>query len=544
MGCGKWDWAKSTEQFYGGAQSWKIVLGAAGAVRSYQDLTGYSLNTPYTFTCWVYADATTDTVGIGIDDGVTETLVTTPGNPVWTQLTVKARLPSSATRLRLILYATDAGNPIAYFDDAAITVSSANGVSKAVADFNGKNYRGFGSILGKLNAGGTAFDYVGDFISPIVALEPFADGLLYIGLKDTTVIEDCEDAWNEFASAGITASLDTGDYKVGSGSAKFVFAAAAAAGARATEVITSTNLSLYTGIKLWIKCSVTQAAGGLQLLLDDTAQCASVLETLDIPALVAGQWTRVYLKLANPATDIAIISIGLKYTTDVGACTIHIDDVEAENLIWRMSGGEGFSQTTEADGFAYFLQTVNSTSPALWKGLLPNELKYATVPFAASAWSTATTVDTPQYDILNLASSKNVLYIRKEDRPFYLDTSGNVQVLIDDTKYLAPDTSLGNIAVWQGRTYYPYGVQSLVEYDSGTITWRDPSDYCINLGDFDGQIQGVAGDDRWLYAVIDNSTLLEILAARLEDIDGTTTWVWHPFQRITLQGCRLLMYQL
>ena len=143
------------------------------------------------------------------------------------------------------------------------------------------------------------------------------------------IIEDCEDAWNESVDANVTSTADTTDKQIGAASAKLAVAAGAAAGViLATEAIPSTNLSAHEIVRLWIKCSLATAAGDLQLLLDDTANCASPLEFLDIPALTANTWTQVGLRLTNPASDTAIISIGLKYVTDLGACNIWLDDVK------------------------------------------------------------------------------------------------------------------------------------------------------------------------------------------------------------------------
>jgi hypothetical protein len=74
---------------------------------------------------------------------------------------------------------------------------------------------------------------------------------------------------------------------------------------------------------------VATSSGNLKLLLDDTAACASPLETLSIPALSADTWTFVRIALSNPETDTAIISVGLEYDSDLGACTVWIDDISA-----------------------------------------------------------------------------------------------------------------------------------------------------------------------------------------------------------------------
>lgn len=156
----------------------------------------------------------------------------------------------------------------------------------------------------------------------------------FLAIKDAAnvdvIVEDCEDAWDESVDPDVTSELDTTDKKVGAGSVKLAVAAGASAGdILATEAITSLNIANAYQIALWIKCSVNTEAGDLQLLLDNDAKCVSPLETLNIPALVAGEWTRVALTLATPASLTAIISVGLKYTVDIGACNIWLDDITA-----------------------------------------------------------------------------------------------------------------------------------------------------------------------------------------------------------------------
>ena len=126
-----------------------------------------------------------------------------------------------------------------------------------------------------------------------------------------------------------TQSLDTKDRKQGTQALKIVIAAGASAGDLLSDSITSKDLSGYDTIEMWVKSTVATSAGNLKLLLDDTAACASPLETLSIPALSADTWTFVRMSLANPETDTAIISVGLEYDADIGAVTVWIDDIVA-----------------------------------------------------------------------------------------------------------------------------------------------------------------------------------------------------------------------
>jgi hypothetical protein len=148
----------------------------------------------------------------------------------------------------------------------------------------------------------------------------------------TTIIEDCEDAWNEYLNGNVTSTLETSDVKAGSGAAKLAVAAGAAAGEiLATEAITSTDLTGVSHVSVWVKATKNVDAGDLQLLLDDHASCASPLEAVDIPALTANTWARVSIALADPSALTAIISVGIKMVVDLGAFTLYIDDVRQDN---------------------------------------------------------------------------------------------------------------------------------------------------------------------------------------------------------------------
>lgn len=157
--------------------------------------------------------------------------------------------------------------------------------------------------------------------------------MMALGVQESLVLDDCEDAWDEDVPANFTVSLDAADKMVGTSSVKVDIAAAAAAGTILCEVVApGTALPKFTHLEFWIKSSVATAAGDLQILLDDTAKCVSPLETLNVPALVADKWTHVRVALLTPQLDTAIISLGLKYTVDIGACTIHLDDFRAVRL--------------------------------------------------------------------------------------------------------------------------------------------------------------------------------------------------------------------
>jgi hypothetical protein len=161
-------------------------------------------------------------------------------------------------------------------------------------------------------------------------------GVVMSSLKvfQTLLLDDCGTLWADIVGANTTQNTDLVDFKVGISSQRIDYAAAAAAGIINAGVISpgAALLPSYTHLEFWCKCSVATAAGDFQILLDDTAKCASPLETLNVPALTAGVWRHCRAKLANPQLDLTIISLGVKYTVDVGACSFWIDDVRAVTI--------------------------------------------------------------------------------------------------------------------------------------------------------------------------------------------------------------------
>lgn len=158
--------------------------------------------------------------------------------------------------------------------------------------------------------------------------------LTYVGVANTILIEDCEDTWNESVDADATVSVvaDVAAGQTLTNSNKIVVAATAVAGdVLATEAIASLNLSTATAARWWIKSSIATAAGDLHLLLGETAivTTANAAEILAVPALTANTWTQVQVNFAGATTARdAIISVGLRYTVDIGACDLFIDDVQ------------------------------------------------------------------------------------------------------------------------------------------------------------------------------------------------------------------------
>lgn len=164
----------------------------------------------------------------------------------------------------------------------------------------------------------------------------------------TKLIHSCEAAWDELVDADATITADATYFKQGTKSAKFVVAANLAAGdIVGTDNFTAVDLSGCTKIGFWFRSSVALSAGDYQILLDNTAQCASPLESLDIPAVSAGNvntWLYMKINLAAASGDTAIVSVGLKCIVDVPG-TFYIDDIrglEGDAIVIPFVNARGF----------------------------------------------------------------------------------------------------------------------------------------------------------------------------------------------------------
>jgi len=157
------------------------------------------------------------------------------------------------------------------------------------------------------------------------------DRVLYRTRVDGEELESCDTAWAESVDADFTITADTEHHKRGNASCKFVIAGTVSDGDFSSVAISSKNLSAKTHVEMWVYATTALAAADLAMLMDDTASCASPVETITFPAVAARTWTHVRLALANPELDTAIISLGLEYNANSAANTIWIDDIQAVN---------------------------------------------------------------------------------------------------------------------------------------------------------------------------------------------------------------------
>jgi hypothetical protein len=198
-----------------------------------------------------------------------------------------------------------------------------------------------------------------------------------------TVIHTCESAWDELVDADAVATADATLYKVGTKSAKLAVAAGLGAGdIVATDSLTAVDLSDHTHLVAWVRSTVDLDAGDYQILLDDTAQCASPVESLDIPALDADTWTQVKIALADPSACTAIISVGIKCIVDQGALDLYIDDIRAINqAIIVPFKSEGVRLSRALNSSATIRNSRNPSKPARGNYDVAGPLAFEVHPF-------------------------------------------------------------------------------------------------------------------------------------------------------------------
>ena len=159
--------------------------------------------------------------------------------------------------------------------------------------------------------------------STVVGIQRVQHRMMYTGLTVNT----CGVIWDN-VDTDVTGTVDNKDYRQHVSSCRFEIGSGLDTGDFiATDDFTAINMSGMTHLEFWLKSTVALTAGDLQMCLDNTAQCASAVENLDVPATSADTWTFHRVVLANPESDSGIISIGLKDKTDIGASTVWVDGV-------------------------------------------------------------------------------------------------------------------------------------------------------------------------------------------------------------------------
>ena len=287
---------------------------------------GYNLNAIRTGTAYDAGSQTTliSLTLVGGDDNyngkwIVVADVTNSNN---TETTIISDYTASAYRLtfqKQLSFATAAGDTYEIWDQEYRPETIEEFINQAIMDATGNFYDPVENLSLHTDGKTQRFDIPSDF--------SMIQNIYYRSKVDFARLLSCNTAMDEQVDSNFTITADTKMKKQGTASNRIAITGSASAGDIATDSITSKDISQYTHIEFWIRSSVPTSAGNLRILLDDTANCASPLETLHVPALSADTWTFCRVALANPESDTAIISVGIEYDADLDACTVWLDDV-------------------------------------------------------------------------------------------------------------------------------------------------------------------------------------------------------------------------
>lgn len=136
--------------------------------------------------------------------------------------------------------------------------------------------------------------------------------------------------WTEGSggTGSVTATTDSEDWKAHGASSSF-YLDAVTADTVGYKDISVLNLARNDTLEFWFKSSVTHAAGDLTIVLSSASALGSAKETINIPAATARTWTYMRVSLANPETDTAITSVGIKYAAGTATRYVWINDIKA-----------------------------------------------------------------------------------------------------------------------------------------------------------------------------------------------------------------------
>ena len=141
---------------------------------------------------------------------------------------------------------------------------------------------------------------------------------------------------------------------------------------------------------------------------------------------------------------------------------------------YEMNTSEALTINTLTVKTFQFFETVHGSSPTMWGNDGTNTLRSTVNPAnGGTQWSAQTTVSSSYKAITDLKAYTNLLYIMKEDRPYYLDSSGNVKILTNITTAITHSEGGKNVTEWNGNIYMPWSTEALLEYNdtAATFTW-------------------------------------------------------------------------
>ena len=213
-----------------------------------------------------------------------------------------------------------------------------------------------------LDYGNTRYDILTPVYTTGQAKVVNGSAIVYGGLD----VDDCDDdgvAWADGSGGDVTPARETSDKKDGSASVKLTVDAGAGVEILAYHNKAIGNLTAYDSVGFWFKTNVALDPADFQFLIDDTANCASPIETIDFPAVSADTWTWINLTLDDPSLLTAVASIGIKQAVDKGALVCYIDQIVAGDWAGQLGAGDYFkigSGDLHTDSTWYEVDSVDS----------------------------------------------------------------------------------------------------------------------------------------------------------------------------------------
>ncbi len=259
----------------------------------------------------------------------------------------------------------------------------------------------------------------------------------YVSGSVEVVVDRAEVAWT--AGSNTTVTADTSFKKEGNASAKIVVAAGAGTDEiLAYEDISSIDISKTNRVEFWMYSSIALTAGQLQIHLSETAAIASAEETIDIPAMDAATWYRHSIALENPQSDTAIISVGIYQVSDVGACTLYVDDIVTVahgSKVWEPLNNEFWWIAKDSTNYLHITQSALSLMGASTQLRLTGFQN----PSLLSADSTTSEID-PAYLIAKVTGRLLVSHA-KSSRLDIEDRSDKSKYWLEEAARLLPGIS-------------------------------------------------------------------------------------------------------
>ncbi len=155
-------------------------------------------------------------------------------------------------------------------------------------------------------------------------------------------------------SGNVSASVDSADFRQGSGSAQLEVQAAAATGEPLAEKICSAvDVRGFDRIEFWHKSNGSLTSSNLVVQL---RQGSSTHESLPVPMSVGGQWKYSSVPLAVPEKSSAVDAVRIATgSSDAGAVTTWFDDIKlvrSNSEVWHRVPREFWKTNTGTRQFS------------------------------------------------------------------------------------------------------------------------------------------------------------------------------------------------